>query len=326
MIAGLLLATVLAVVGQVDLGLHPVEGVERRHQRQVELVLDRVAGDPREPVVGVDGVGAVAGRHAGQHRFGELGDEPVQRLLGHGRDRPGGDVVHGEPRLDVDDRRLLGVEGPGVHVAADARPGEGGGELADVDVHPAAVAGARLGQGRGVHREHGERTHGQRQPAGGGSSSSASVPLVLVAERQVYLDQRLLLVLGDERVAQDLAGEVVLALAVLEDPGPDVERLGGDPQRLGDLLEDLGGRLAQAALDLAEVRVGDPGQVGEAAEGQTGAAPLLADERTEVVGAVFGFAHGDESLRVRRERQRRAPAERKGAPATQSEAESDVSG
>ena len=46
-------------LGVAGLGLHPGEGVERRHQREVELVLEPVAGDARQPVVGVDGVGAV---------------------------------------------------------------------------------------------------------------------------------------------------------------------------------------------------------------------------------------------------------------------------
>src|SRR5438445_12962395 len=70
--------------------------------------------------------------------------------------------------------------------------------------------------------------------------------LVLVPERLVHLDQGLLLDLGDRRVAEDLADEVVLALPFLEDAGLHVERLRRDAEGLGDLLEDLGRRLAQA--------------------------------------------------------------------------------
>ena len=42
------------------LGLHPVEGVERADERQVELVLDDVPGQARQPVVGVDGLEGAA--------------------------------------------------------------------------------------------------------------------------------------------------------------------------------------------------------------------------------------------------------------------------
>jgi hypothetical protein len=81
--------------------------------------------------------------------------------------------------------------------------------------------------------------------------------VVVVLERLVDLDQRLLLGFGDAGVAQYLADQVVLAGALFEDASPHVEGLGGDAQRLGDLLEDLGRGLAQPALDLAEVGVAD---------------------------------------------------------------------
>src|SRR5687767_15920333 len=67
--------------------------------------------------------------------------------------------------------------------------------------------------------------------AGGGRRDGAI--LVLVPERQVDLDEHLLLVLGQERVAQDLAEQVVLGVALLEDAGPDVQRLGRQPQQIG---------------------------------------------------------------------------------------------
>ena len=49
-------------LGVAGLGLDPGEGVERRHQRQVELVLEPVAGHARQPVVGVQGLDAVERR------------------------------------------------------------------------------------------------------------------------------------------------------------------------------------------------------------------------------------------------------------------------
>ena len=58
----------------------------------------------------------------------------------------------------------------------------------------------------------------------------------------------------------------------LEDAGLDVERLGRDAQRLGDLLEDLRRRAAQAPLDLAQVGVGDPGQLRQPPQRQPGRA------------------------------------------------------
>ena len=49
-------------LGVAGLGLDPGERVEGRHQRQVELVLEAVAGHARQPVVGVEGVDVAAAR------------------------------------------------------------------------------------------------------------------------------------------------------------------------------------------------------------------------------------------------------------------------
>ena len=76
----------------------------------------------------------------------------------------------------------------------------------------------------------------------------------------------------------------------LEDAGLHVEGLGRDPQRLGDLLEDLGGGPAQPPLDLAEIRVGDPGQLGQPPQREAGRAPLLADERAQISPAILGIS------------------------------------
>jgi len=86
-------------------------------------------------------------------------------------------------------------------------------------------------------------------------------------KRLVDLDQDLLLPLGEMRLAQDGGDQVAgLLIGVVEDAGAQVQRLGADPQRLGDVLEDLGGGLAQPPLDLRQVGVGDaclPGQVAQ---------------------------------------------------------------
>src|SRR4051794_18765978 len=67
----------------------------------------------------------------------------------------------------------------------------------------------------------------------------------------------------------------------IEDAGPDIERLGRDPQPLRELLEDLRGRLAKATFDLAQVGVRDAGLVGQLTKGQLGAAALFLEERAE---------------------------------------------
>src|SRR5436305_6900502 len=77
-----------------------------------------------------------------------------------------------------------------------------------------------------------------RRLVGRRTELGALQPLVLVLEGDVHLDQRLLLGLGDRRVAQDLADQVVLALTLLEDAGTDVAGLGGASTRLGGLLQE----------------------------------------------------------------------------------------
>src|SRR6185437_14200022 len=101
--------------------------------------------------------------------------------------------------------------------------------------------------------------------------------LALPAERLVYLDQDLLLPLGELRVGQQRGPDTRVPRAVLQDAGLHVECLGGDPQPLGDLLQDLRARLAQAALDLAQVRVGDPGLLGQLPQRDLRLLPLLLD-------------------------------------------------
>src|SRR5207237_8215320 len=82
----------------------------------------------------------------------------------------------------------------------------------------------------------------------------------------------------------------------------DVQRLGGDAQAAGNLLEDLGARLAEAALDLAEVGVGDARRLGQLAQRHLGGSALLADEQPEVAYVIvrlLGHVHLLTSLKSR---------------------------
>ena len=155
------------------LRLDPVEGVEGAHERQVQLVLYDVPRQAGQPVVGVDGgvgqVGAAlrpARGHGLEHPSGELVHHRRQGLLGDGVARPGGHVVHPQPRLEVDHGRQVPGPGSCEDVASDAAAGQRGGELAHIDVHAAAVARARLGQWGGVQGEDGEPAHGAEKPTG----------------------------------------------------------------------------------------------------------------------------------------------------------------
>ena len=127
--------------------------------------LSRWPGDARQPVVGVQGVDAAARR-----RWSPGGRAPRRRTRRRpraappwaGRPRPRRHVHDPEPGLDVD--HVGQVVGPpaGVHVAGHAGLGQGRHQLADVDVHAATVARARLGEGRRVQGEDSESAHQQR--------------------------------------------------------------------------------------------------------------------------------------------------------------------
>jgi hypothetical protein len=60
-----------------------------------------------------------------------------------------------------------------------------------------------------------------------------------------------------------------------------VHGLGRYTQRLGQLLQHMRRWLAQTALDLAEVRVGDTGLLGQLPQGELSASSPLADEVAE---------------------------------------------
>src|SRR3954451_12309162 len=113
------------------------------------------------------------------------------------------------------------------------------------------------------------------------------VALVLLDEGGVDVDQYAFLPLADRRIGQHrhLDGGAGVVLGI-EDPGSDIERLRRDPQRLRQLLQHLGGGFAQAALDLAEVGVGDSGLLCQLTQGELGRAPLSGDELAEGVQLV----------------------------------------
>ncbi len=119
-------------------GPHTVERVERRHERHVEAVLDGMAGQPGEPVVGVHRSGtfvrlaeAAGSRrpspgdeagHVGDHTLGELLDVSFELFLRDGRRRPGGDVMDLEARLDEDRVGQIRRVAPRVQVTGHAGP------------------------------------------------------------------------------------------------------------------------------------------------------------------------------------------------------------
>src|SRR5690242_10497396 len=116
-----------------------------------------------------------------------------------------------------------------------------------------------------------------------GPGVGRDIETVLPAEGVVDLEKYVLLPLVDRRIGQyDRPCLQLLPLPLVEDPGPHVERLGGDPQGLRDLLEHLGTRLAQTALDLAEIRIGHPGGVGELPQGELRGTPLLTQVLAEI--------------------------------------------
>ena len=128
------------------LRLHPRQRVERGDERQLELVLQRVAGDTRQPVVGVDERRLLALADPLAHACRELVDELGQIVLVDRLGRARHDVVDAEAGLDSDDWGQPGLRGARVDVAGQPGAGQRSRELTHVDVHASAVAGARLCQ------------------------------------------------------------------------------------------------------------------------------------------------------------------------------------
>ena len=113
----------------------------------------------------------------------------------------------------------------------------------------------------------------------------------------VELEQDLLLSLREMGVGQDRGGDITVAVPLFKDPRLDVQRLGGNPQCLGDLLEDLGTGLAEAALDLAEIGVRDASQGCQLPQRDLRGRTLLADVVPEVAHVDLGHEPHPTALR-----------------------------
>ena len=282
--------------------LDALDGVEGHEQRHVELVLEGVPSNAREPVVRVNRlVGVLTLEHASEHPFGEGVDMIDQAVLVDRPDRSRGHPIEAHARLDVDQRRLRGRLEAGEDVDLFASSCERGSELADVDVHAPTVAGPGLRERRGVKTQDGEARHGSE-------SLPATFRLTLrlgrlsvvlgrghADEGVVDAEHRLFLGARHPVVVQDRVLEA-LSLTGIEDARSHVERLCGDLEPFRDLLEDLGGRPAQTPLDLAQVRVRHLGELAQAAHREPRVLALLADERAQLSEPVGGLLRHGASL------------------------------
>ena len=72
-------------LGVAALGLDPGERVERRHERHAEVVLEPMADDPTQPVVGMDDVGLLVlvdpVEHTGAERLGDIGERLLRQVV-----------------------------------------------------------------------------------------------------------------------------------------------------------------------------------------------------------------------------------------------------
>jgi hypothetical protein len=119
--------------------------VDERHAPALGGVPADVAG---EPVVGVDQVvvAAVVSGPGLPHAVREGAQVCGQVLLGQALVGSGGHVPYQDTGREFDAGRERGGGGPGEDLHLDVDGGEALGELDDVDVHPAGVAGAGLVQ------------------------------------------------------------------------------------------------------------------------------------------------------------------------------------
>ncbi len=130
-------------------GLDASEGVKGRDEREPELVLQAVSREARQPVVRMDDVSAPAGFDVVADLVGEGVDGLGKRFLRKVRG-PDVDVAHPKSGFDRDLGRQALTPSADVDSAVDSRLGQGRHELAHVDVHPARVGNARLGEWRRV--------------------------------------------------------------------------------------------------------------------------------------------------------------------------------
>ncbi len=148
------------VAGGERLVLDLRHGVHAVHQRHTPPITRQRPDLTREPVVGVDDVVvAVRLRSLGaQHLTREHAQLSGQLLLGQPLERPGGHVPHDHTVVERDDGRQPRARGTRKHVDLDALACQAPGQLDDVDVQAAGVAGARLVERGGVQADHRDAT------------------------------------------------------------------------------------------------------------------------------------------------------------------------
>ena len=162
--------------GVLDLG----QGVRGMHHRHPPAILGQVADLPGEPVVRVHDVvvPGIAARLGPHHPGGERAQLAGKFFLVQPLEGARDDVPDQHTRHHLGHRRLIGGGGPGEDLHLDPAGGQPAGGLVDVDVHPAGVTGARLGQRRGVQRDRRHpgdaagRTTGYRRRGHGGPPTS----------------------------------------------------------------------------------------------------------------------------------------------------------
>jgi hypothetical protein len=137
---------VRGIVVDPDVGLGLGQRVEGRDHGHPEPVLQRVCHRPGDPVVRVEHVGTAGSAQPPLGGVDELVVEADQVVLGDRPARPGLEMHDAHAGLEGHHRLGPGVIGPGDQVALHAGTDERGRQRPDVDVHPATVADARLGQ------------------------------------------------------------------------------------------------------------------------------------------------------------------------------------
>lgn len=113
-----------------------------------------------------------------------------------------------------------------------------------------------------------------------------SRPILLLPEGAVDPDQGEFVLGGEKRICFDVPDQIAARARAVENSRLDVQGLRRDMERPGDLLEDVCGRFTQPALDLAQIRIGNPGELGKTSQGEPRHVALLADELPEVTPAI----------------------------------------
>ena len=144
----------LAAAGAI---LHRAERMKHGEMGALPGVGKFDGGEAGEPVVRMDQViGRAAARDHAAHGGGELRHESIDRLAIEGSRRTGRHVEDGDVVRAADLLRGVGVVAAGEDIDLIAEVSELAGEFADVDVHPARLGRARLGQGGGVGANEGQ--------------------------------------------------------------------------------------------------------------------------------------------------------------------------